>query len=436
MNKSNNPPVRQSISREDFFKLAEKISNKPLTRISKSSASKIKSVLDGSNTTPFFVDVHMHAFNKKNIPSGFAMTSFGLPSELIDLAAAVFTRKTHQLVNASPEEIISELLSNYNSVLSTHQARPEIFLVLLMMDMQQGITGSIEHDMLDQLRSVLKLKKEFEYTYPLHNDKFTGQHHLLPFLAIDPNNPEAFTTFLSAFSKKVNTTGESELDEDTPFAGIKIYPSLGYLPNHPTLMDIFEICEKKNIPVTAHAGGVRTHTSYNKICLPRRIYNTANGSFRDEWQPEETNLIIGNRKRYKEIFLYPEVWEKVLYPYPDLRLNIAHFGSSDEWDNVEDPTKWNSIKQTIDLIKNYNHVYADFSYAFHKKENLKWLFNKIKDITILQNRVMYGSDFYLNEVEKGGTRDHLMNVIGLINDQYKDKIFYKNAFEFIFGGLK
>jgi predicted TIM-barrel fold metal-dependent hydrolase len=433
MNKNNNPPIVQSITRSLFFDLAQKISDNPLTRVSRSTGNKVKSALDGSSTANYFVDIHMHAFNKKNIPSGFAMSAFGLPSELVDLAAAVFTKKTHQLVNASPTDILSDLLSNYNSVLSTHDTRPEIFLVLLMMDMQQGITGTIEEDQLHQLRTVLKIKNEFVYTYPLHNDKFIGKDHLLPFLAIDPNNPEAYNTFLSAFSKKINTTGESELDNVTPFVGIKIYPSLGYLPHHPTLMDIFEICEQKNIPVTAHAGGTRTHTSYDKVCLPRRIYNESDGTFHDLWQPEETNLIIGNRKRFKEIFLYPEIWKKVLYAYPNLKLNIAHFGSNDEWEAVENISDWNSIDQTLNLIHKNKSVYADFSYAFHKKENLKWLFKKVKDKPYLQSKVMYGSDFYLNEVEKGGTRDHLMNVLGLIDKTLQNKIFFENGFKFMFG---
>jgi predicted TIM-barrel fold metal-dependent hydrolase len=432
LNKNNNPPVTQKMDRTLFFKEANQISDNPLTRVSRYTATKIGEVLNGTNNKDYFIDVHMHAFNKSNIPSGFAMTTLGLPQGIVNLIASIFTKKTHQLVNSRPEDILSDLLSQYNATLSNHTSRPEIFLTLLMMDMQQGIKGTIEADIQDQLRSVLKLKKEYEYKFPLHNDSFTGKNHLLPFLALDPNNPDAYSLFLSAFSKKINTTGEPELDGTSPFVGIKIYPSLGYLPNHPTLMDIFEICEKKNIPVTTHAGGSRTHTSFDKMVLPRREYNTSNGTWTDKWFPAETNLSDPNIDLYKQVLLYPQIWEKVLYPYPNLKLNIAHMGSGDEWETVNNKNKWGSLKQTIDLVSKYNNVYADFSYSFHKKENLKWLFNKMNNTPILHSKIMYGSDFFLNEVEKGSTQDHLMRVLELINHGYKDKVFYKNAITFMF----
>lgn len=188
----------------------------------------------------------MHAFTNKNIPRDFAITSTGISRDLLELASKIFVKRTHHLVNSTPTEIIDDLLSHYQQTLHLQEndSKPELFLVLLMMDMERGITGGVEEDFIGQMKKVLELKNDYQFSYGSDVDNFTGKDHLLPFLAIDPNNPDAFSLFLSAFAKTINDTDMDELEQTTPFVGIKIYPSLGYLPNHPTLMDIFEVCEE------------------------------------------------------------------------------------------------------------------------------------------------------------------------------------------------
>lgn len=53
------------------------------------------------------------------------------------------------------------------------------------------------------------------------------------------------------------------------FFGVKIYPSLGYLPSNPQLMEIFGLCEKKRIPVTAHCSGAIVHTGKGILKISR-----------------------------------------------------------------------------------------------------------------------------------------------------------------------
>lgn len=434
MNKNNQPPVMQNMHKSIFLDNTSNISNNPLTRISTKTKTIVENVLNETNTLDLFVDVHMHAFNQDHIPADFTMTSMGLPKKLVDLATQVFKKKLHRLVRSSPSEILDDLLRSYNAVLTNvdDNTRPDIFLVLLMMDMERGITGGVKSNFLSQLRSVLQLKKEYTFPYPHHNDRFDGRHHLLPFIAIDPNNPDAYSTFLSVFSKKINATEEPELDNTSPFVGVKIYPSLGYLPNHPVLMDIFEICQEKNIPVTTHAGGERTHTSYRKMVLPRSVFNEATQQHEDQYNVDATNLFPNNNPSHKEIFLFPETWRKVLNEYPQLKLNIAHCGSSEEWEDVDNPNTWNSIKQTFALIRDFGQVYADFSYSFTKKSNLLWLKRRLDGDTHLNQRIMYGSDFYLNEVEKGSTIDHVLTLTKIMPRFEYENVYYKNAFRFMF----
>lgn len=433
---NNQPPVRQSMQREDFFRYAAKISSNPLDRVSPKSKAKIETVLSGTNRNQYFVDAHIHAFNHKNIPSGFAMTSFGVPTALMNLIASIFTKRTHKLVKSSPTEIIKSLLDIYYSSLKKKNALTEVFLVQLMMDMQRSITGEIEEDFNRQLNTIIKLRKDFQYSKS--DFQFEGKDNLLPFLAVDPHNPEIYSIFISCFSKAINTTTIDGLEGTLPFVGVKIYPSLGYLPYHPTLMDIFEICEKKNIPVITHAGGSRTHLSSGEINLSRRIYDESTGNFEDKWQNRLTDWKTVKPPRtesgnIKDIFLSPETWKKVLYAYPNLKLSIAHLGSSDEWERINTPDRYESPIQTIKLIEKYNNVYCDFSYAFHKVKNLKWLKSQLNENFYLQNKVMYGSDYFLNEVEKGGTGKHLQNVMDeYSNEVYWENIIYKNALRFLF----
>ena len=53
----------------------------------------------------------------------------------------------------------------------------------------------------------------------------------------------------------------SELDAAFPFFGVKIYPSLGYFPSDPKLMDIFEmlfICERNTDILSRNASACAT----------------------------------------------------------------------------------------------------------------------------------------------------------------------------------
>ncbi|MBK7465448.1 MAG: amidohydrolase family protein [Saprospiraceae bacterium] len=434
MNPRNNPPVRQNISREMFFENAKRISANPLTRISNRTRTRVSSILANEGLYDAFVDVHMHAFTNKNIPRDFAITSTGISRDLLELASKIFVKRTHHLVNSTPAEIIDDLLSHYKQTLHLQEndSKPELFLVLLMMDMERGITGGVEEDFIGQMKKVLELKNDYQFSYESDVDNFTGKDHLLPFLAIDPNNPDAFSLFLSAFAKTINDTDMDELEQTTPFVGIKIYPSLGYLPNHPTLMDIFEVCEEKSIPVTAHAGGERTHTSYKVMNLPRSEYDATNDRYIDKWDAPLVALEKNRNKYYKPILLYPDRWRPVLDANPELKLNIAHFGSSDEWANNNDPDTWNSLDQTFRLIQDFSSVYADFSYAFAKKKNMQYLKRRIDGDRYLATRVMYGSDFYLNEIMRGTVRDHLNNVLNIMPRPDYPNIYFSNAIRFMF----
>lgn len=91
-----------------------------------------------------------------------------------------------------------------------------------------------------------------------------------------------------------------------------------------------------------------------------------------------------------ETLNHPKLWEKVLTKHNNLQICLAHFGGeSDAWRS-----------DIAGLMARFPKLYTDLS-CMTKAERLKTIkteyFNE--DNTIV-NRIMYGSDFYLNMLDK------------------------------------
>ncbi len=112
---------------------------------------------------------------------------------------------------------------------------------------------------------------------------------VFPFLAIDPRRAGA----IEALPRFVSKQG--------PFYGVKLYPRLGYHPQHPSLHPVYDFCDQNEIPITTHCGP---------------------GGF-PPWdrRPEYANLCKA------------EHFEPILRDHPRLRIDFAHFGfdNGDGW---------------------------------------------------------------------------------------------------------
>jgi len=219
------------------------------------------------------------------------------------------------------------------------------------------------------------------------------------------------------------------------FQGIKIYPSLGYVPHHPVLMEIFKVCEAKQIPITSHCGGNRTHPSADKIVVSYRKWHD-DGTVEDKTQ--SFLLKNNNGDRFTKYFNRPEHWQKVLKIHPNLKLNLAHFGSNDDWkhflsDDVNERAK-SSVQQTISMLE-FKNVYADFSYSFYSMPHVRAIYNTLSYHPVLKKKIMYGSDYYMCQIEDGGLEDYFANVRRIFGDDpdLNDHFFVKNAIGFLMG---
>ena len=288
-------------------------------------------------------DMHCHLFNKDYVPDRFLRIKVPMKERFLGAAEwllhRIFGRTDTDkwsrlayfldiIAEGSMEDIARRVFGYYDNHLLFG---PGTILCPLMMDFQArsqaGIKGKTRKTFQDQIAEMKKLV-----------NKYPGR--ILPFLAIDPRRPRVLEdVFLPAF--------------ETPlFGGVKLYPSLGYLPSHPVLLEMYGICEKKMIPVTVHCGTGSVHSS-------RRFHKDIPGLRYDQDNPTAPARLTGQTKwflskqAYADYFNHPENWRPVLERYPELRLNIAHFGCTVEWEKYmknQDNT-WPS--RIIDLIYRY-----------------------------------------------------------------------------------
>jgi len=357
-------------------------------------------------------DVHTHLFNYLDVPDRFMGVKIPFNERLLSF----IENKLHGMIRGRDNDALSNL-AYFINVFKTRSPE-EIFLKLqeyypgkktvfcvLMMDISTGIKGKTIHSYIDQVENITGLR-----------DKYPDR--ILPFFAADPNNPGMKELFLKVFSQNGKYC----------FFGVKVYPSLGYLPSHPGLMELFEICEAKNIPVTAHCSGALIHTSQKRIMdIPGYHYSPGKGFLN---KPESASF--SRRKDYAEYFNHPRNWIPVLNNFPKLRLNLAHFGGDAEWDRFLKGKGDNWVSRIIDLMERYDHLYTDFSYTLYKRPFYNELKNLFLQNKLLADRVLYGSDYYMI-VKEGFFRTLRVNFNIAMGDEIMAKMAGENAGRFLFG---
>jgi len=193
--------------------------------------------------------------------------------------------------------------------------------------------------------------------------ELTAAHpgRIIPFAHIDPRHPDAADRL-------------RRLVEERGFRGVKIYPPLGYDPDHPVLMkSIYPYMVANNLPLMTH-------------CSPGIVTTRA-----------EPAVVANRRAR-------PANYVPVMDAFPELRICLAHFGGDGEWRRYIDvPAERRStwLWQIRDLMQEgYSNLYADVSYTvFHFQENAPMLTVFLED-PVMATRVLFGSDFYMVYNEK------------------------------------
>jgi predicted TIM-barrel fold metal-dependent hydrolase len=193
---------------------------------------------------------------------------------------------------------------------------------------------------------------------------------LIPFAAVDPRRPDVAAMLRT-------------LIEERGFKGIKVYPSLGYAPDHPVLMELWAYAAARGLPVMAHCsrGGVR-----------------------------QRGLRVADLER----FTAPHRWRSVLEAFPTLRVCLAHMGGGDEWeryfreghDAARPPERASWLAQILEMLRDgrYPGLYTDISYTlFAAPRYAAPLAGFLADPRVAE-RVLFGSDYYMAERERADER--------------------------------
>ena len=349
---------------------------------------------------------HVHAFTSQAVPDGF------LPLKLMRLLRTrlgskmgrLFLRHLWPFGNTDLFDRLAAFISigNLPSQKEIFEALKGFYpdgtrFVVLPLDMDGMEAGKAPQSYLHQLEELRHLKLQ----YP---------DFILPFVAVDPRR----SGLLDLVKKYI---------EDYEFAGLKLYPPLGYFPCDPKLNRVYAYAEKHAIPVLTHCsrGGIYFK---GKITREMRVH------------PRTGRCLKGkNNKDFTDHFSDPENYKYVLEDFPQLKLCLAHYGGAGEWQSwLRDPWTGTGRKSWLsvvsDLIRSHTNVFADLAYTAYDTRLLP-LIKVLVNTPKLGDRILYGSDFYM--VQRDVTeREYSINLRAFLGEEDFHKITVENPKAFLF----
>lgn len=343
---------------------------------------------------------HTHIFTIDHVPDKF------LPPVLKSLAKKIVSRKFVRVLRKVGFRDWSELLKRYYFFMKIGEkgSQENIFkhlqgfypsetaFVALSMDMEFMGAGKVPENFDAQLLELELLKKK-------HSD------HIYPFVFAHPERQGIFDIVRHSI-------------EERGFAGIKIYPALGYFPHDPRLEKVYEYAEQNSIPIMTHCtrGGVFYK---GKLSKERRTEPRTG-----EVYPKAKNSI------FTDVYSNPERYCQLLKDFPKLKLCFAHWGGANEWDKFlmnswHDEAKDAWFYKIIQIINQYENVYTDISYTLADPKYYATLKSFLISNEKLRKRVLFGTDYYMTEQEVS-ERAFGMNLRGFIGEEIWNGISHDN----------
>lgn len=325
------------------------------------------------------INCHTHIFNRAVVPSKF------LPFFLRPLANALERDKTAKglqrffaFLGKKDTALLIKKFSQFLKI-GDLNSQLEIFKLLqgfypqgtrfcvLSMDMEFMGAGEVKQSFTAQLDELAAIKQD-----PAYKDL------IYPFVFVHPERKG----ILALVKKYI---------EENDFAGLKLYPPLGYFPFDERLDQVFDYAQTNALPVTAHCarGGVfykgRITSAMRKHPITGMVY------------PEHKN------KYFTDIYTDPDNYHYLFEKFPLLKVNLAHFGGFDEWQKYlqntidsEGETNWYEKVKTV--LRAYKNAYTDISYTLYNPDLIPLLKLSLQDPTI-KHKILFGTDFYMMEQE-------------------------------------
>lgn len=325
------------------------------------------------------INCHTHIFNRAIVPNNF------LPFILRPVANLLQHTKTsngiQKLLSIIGKKDTALLVKRFAQFLKIGDLKSqlEIFLLLqsfypvntkfcvLTMDMEFMQAGSVKQVFKSQLDELATIKKD-----PAYKDV------ILPFIFIHPERKELFSLV-------------KHYIENENFTGLKMYPPLGYYPFDERLDQVFLYAEQNSIPITSH-------------CARGGIFYK--GTITSEMRKHPITGVIHNANKNKfftDIYTDPDNYEYLFAKFPNLKVNLAHFGGFDEWqlflqNSISDTSEVNWYDKVKNVVSKYKNAYTDISYTLFNTELIPLLNMSLQDESI-KNKILFGTDYYMVEQE-------------------------------------
>lgn len=339
------------------------------------------------------INCHTHIFNIKNAPERFLQ---GFTKKLVsDIAwpvlntslGSIFLIRMIRLLARDPH---TRKLASFLKV-GTMKSQNDIFkdlkknypsgnkFVVLTLNMDHMGAGQAEYGYREQLHDIKRIKAQNADT-------------CLPFYSVDPRAGTA-EQILEETVDHITNKG---------FAGIKIYPALGFYPFAPNLMKVFKWAGDNNVPVMTHCTRVG---SYYLGEITEEMKNPSSFQDRDNisnW-PEKFGKVefpitrdLNTNEKFCDNFSEIYNYAVALHKFKNLKLCFAHAGGVDEIDvkDTEEARNKAWFTQIQHLMREYDNVYTDISYTLYNKKVFPHFLKLIRDEQI-GNKVLFGTDYFM-----------------------------------------
>ncbi len=351
-----------------------------------------------------YYNCHIHIFKDSDIPNKFlpiglvkALRSAAGYKTITGILKNLFFWSDEDVLDRYVKFVTTGRLGSQQKIFEKCQAfyPDDTKFIVLPMDMACMGAGHVPRPYKEQLEEL--------------HDLNTMYPQLIPFIHVDPRR-EGILDLL-----KLSV-------EDWNFKGVKIYPPLGYFPYDPDLDPIYEYCQEMNLPILTHCSpGNPVHYKGKKKNLKKLLEKSI--------EPIDTD-----KKKKKELcayFTHPSNFEHVVKKFPKLRICFGHFGSQSSWDMfIHEPEKEDNWFRIIKkLCKDYENFYADISFTMADMKYFSLLKVLLTDEK-LSKKILFGSDYYMVEVETHERR-YGLDLRAYLGEDDFNKIAIKNPEAFL-----
>lgn len=419
----------------------------------------------------YFYNAHTHVFTFKNVPDRFGKTFFWGLAGLLSiqkLRKSNFFRVLLKLMRSIKKSDADGLdrMANFiehgqgDDTINNEITQSDVFknlqsyypkdtkFVALSMDMEFMSAGYIPDKYDVQTKELEIIKNE----YP---DVF------FPFIFADPRRIERINepfnqeaNFLSYLKKRL--TGE-----DRVFAGIKIYPALGYWPFDKRLMDVYDFALDNKIPIMTHCSSGPVYYRGNKEFAKHPIFPEIilDGNKCKEFTTHFSNPINYHMLMSTEII--STYWGEKR-DYSKLKICLGHFGGDIEWMKylqnpwisdtglVSDPNDYPALKREnwnfnkdfksgkytwfsviCDLLEKYDNLYADISSSLEEEKIFTLLKVLLKSNNKIRKKILFGTDYYMVSVDKS-ERELSIGLRSYLGEKLFEQIALTNVKAFLY----